>query len=133
MRAHHFLKLIAALALIALLNTTGAQSKAWAEVANANLAPAEHVQTGGSSDILRVTGSDATIVAFSGQSLLELRIEPSIHAILWDGVLDGTYQYLSVDDYYFFLDFSPSEQVLYAYDWLGLAYRVLAKSSPRKP
>lgn len=82
---------------------------------------------GGSSDILKVKAEDASIVALTGQSLLELRLEPKVHDILWQGVMDGTYEYLCIDGYCFFLDFSPTDNELYAYDWLGLQYLVRRK------
>lgn len=89
---------------------------------------AQHLQPfGGSSDILKVKAEDAAIVALSGKSLLELRLETRVHDILWQGVMDGTYEYLCIDGYCFFLDYSPTDNELYAYDWLGLQYLVRRK------
>lgn len=82
---------------------------------------------GGSSDILIVKPEDAQIVALSANALLEIIIEPSVYQVFWDGVLDGAYEYLSINDCRFFVAYSPHSHSIYAYDWLGLQYLV----SPR--
>ena len=90
-------------------------------------AKGSHAPAGGSSDILKVNPKDASFVAMVPGALLELRIEPSVYDLLWDGVLEGTYQYLSIEDCYFFLEYNAADHTIYAYDWLSLQYRVRPK------
>ena len=91
------------------------------------LSAGSYVPTGGSSDILKVNPKDASLVAMTPGAFLELRIEPSVYDVLWQGVLDGTYQYLAIEDCYFFLEYSEADNTIYAYDWLSLQYRVRPK------
>jgi hypothetical protein len=82
---------------------------------------------GGSSDILVVKPEDAKIMALTENAFLEIVLEQSIYQVFWDGVRDGTYEYLSIDDCRFFVNYAPHSNSIYAYDWLGLQYLVSAR------
>lgn len=87
------------------------------------------VLQGGSSDILQVKAEDADIVARPNPSLLQIVLDNDVYDDLWSGVLDGTFQYLQIEDCRFFVTHSPTSNSLYAYDWLNLQYEVV----PRLP
>jgi hypothetical protein len=84
---------------------------------------------GGSSDILVVKPEDAKIVALTENAFLEIVLEPGVFQMFWDGVRDGTYEYLSINDCRFFVTYAPHSNSIYAYDWLGLQYLVSARPS----
>jgi hypothetical protein len=114
----------------AFYSSTAAASSEIATAAEQQIAHADSAATmllGGSSDILVVKPEDAKIRALTENAFLEIVLEQSIYQVFWDGVRDGTYEYLSIDDCRFFVTYAPHSDSIYAYDWLGLQYLV----SPR--
>ncbi len=93
----------------------------------------EAPRAGGSSDILVVQSRDAYIIYAREPQIGQIVLEPIVFEVLWDGVVDGEFQYLRIDDRRFFIAYSESDYAIYAYDCLGYQYLIRSRSRSNTP
>jgi hypothetical protein len=93
----------------------------------------ESTRAGGSSDILVVQARDAYIIYAREPQIGQIILEPIVFEVLWDGVVEGEFQYLRIDDRRFFIAYSEADYAIYAYDCLGYQYLIRPKASNNTP
>ena len=93
----------------------------------------EAPRAGGSSDILVVQARDAYIIFAREPQIGQILLEPIVFEVLWDGVVDGEFQYLRIDDRRFFIAYSEADYAIYAYDCLGYQYLIRPRTSSSAP